>query len=322
LLDEIRSEVPGSWPEIEQFTRDAVAKFHRPGDGLTIALGPSGPQRCTDEMLAGCARLADELDIPIHIHVLETRMQAVSAQRMYGKTLPEHLRELGLLSPRVSFEHGIWLTPNDVELVRDAGVTIVHNPVSNLKLGSGICPVPTLLGEGVNVALGTDGMSSNDGNDMLWALKLASILHKVWEIDYEEWLGAQEAWQMATAAGAESAGYADDLGRIAPGFHADVVLLDLESLGFTPLNDPLKQLALGATARDVASVMIGGRWVMRERALIGIDEEAVLDEARERGRDVVSRYDAGFEVGRKLLDALRAGWWEAFSTDVGVLRKL
>jgi guanine deaminase len=273
-------------------------------------------------MLAGCARLADELDLPIHIHVLETRMQAVSAQQMYGKTLPEHLHELGFLSPRVSFEHGIWLTPRDIELVRDAGVTIVHNPVSNLKLGSGICAVPTLLREGVNVALGTDGMSSNDGNDMLWALKLASLLHKVWGIDYEEWLGAADAWQMATAAGAEAAGYRDDLGRVAPGFRADLVLLDLESLGFTPLNDTLKQLALGATARDVASVLVGGRWVLRDGVLTGIDEDAVLAEARERGRDVVARYDAGFEVGRKLLDALRVGWLEALRADVGVERSM
>ena len=322
LLDEIRREQPGSWPEIETFTRDAVAKFHRPEEGIAIGLGPSGPQRCTDEMLAGCARLADELDLAIHIHVLETRMQAVSAQQLYGRTLPEHLHELGFLSPRVSFEHGIWLTPHDIELVRDTGVTIVHNPVSNLKLGSGVCPVPMLLDEGVNVALGTDGMSSNDGNDMLWVLKLASLLHKLWGSDYEEWLGAADAWEMATAAGAEAAGLRDDLGEIVPGFRADLVLLDLDSLGFTPLNDPLKQLALGASHRDVASVLVGGRWVLRDRVLTGIDEGAVLAEARERGRDVVARYDAGFEVGKKLLDALRAGWLDAFRTDVGVDRSL
>src|SRR5436305_12616350 len=109
-------------------------------------------------MLAGCAALADELDLVVHIHVLETRMQALSGRRMYAATLVEHLDALGFLGPRISFEHGIWLTPGDVELVRDRGVTIVHNPVSNLKLGSGICPVPTLLAQGVNVALGTAGI--------------------------------------------------------------------------------------------------------------------------------------------------------------------
>ena len=166
LIDRLERDRPPAWPEWEAFTRRAVERFHRPDEGISICPAPSGPQRCTDEMLAGSAALAEELDLAIHIHVLETRMQAVSAQKMYGETLPEHLAELGFLSPRVSFEHGIWLTPGDIELVAAHGVTIVHNPVSNMKLGSGICPVPDLLAAGVNVALGTDGMCSNDGNDM------------------------------------------------------------------------------------------------------------------------------------------------------------
>jgi nitrite reductase/ring-hydroxylating ferredoxin subunit len=125
-------EKPPSWDEWADVTRRAVERYHRPDEGISICPAPSGPQRCTDEMLAGCAALADELDLMIHIHVLETRMQAVSGRRMYGRTLPEHMDALGFLSPRVCFEHGIWLTPSDVELVRDRGVTIVHNPVSNL----------------------------------------------------------------------------------------------------------------------------------------------------------------------------------------------
>ena len=130
-------------------------------------------------------------------------MQALSGRKMYGKTLPEHMQALGFLGPRVNFEHGIWLTPRDIEIVRDTGTTIVHNPISNMKLGSGICPVPRLLDHDVNVALGTDGMSSNDGNDMFAVLKVAGLLHKLWDIDYERWLGAREAWRMATAGGAE-----------------------------------------------------------------------------------------------------------------------
>src|SRR5262249_4924739 len=150
-----------------------------------ICPAPSGPQRCTDEMLAGTTALAEELDLAVHIHVLETRMQALSAQQLYGRTLPEHLADIGFLSPRVSFEHGIWLTESDIELIAGKGITVVHNPVSNMKLGSGICPVPELLAAGVNVALGTDGMCSNDGNDMYATVKAAALLHKLWDIDYE-----------------------------------------------------------------------------------------------------------------------------------------
>jgi 5-methylthioadenosine/S-adenosylhomocysteine deaminase len=321
LIARLEREKPPSWPESEAFVRRAVERFHRPDEGVSICPAPSGPQRCTDELLAGSAALADELDLALHIHVLETRMQAVSAQRMYGRTLPEHLDTLGFLSQRVSFEHGIWLTPHDVELVRDRGVTIVHNPVSNMKLGSGICPVPTLLAAGVNVALGTDGMCSNDGNDMYGAVKTAALLHKLWEVDYEQWLGAEEAWQMATGGGAAAAGDRDGLGRIEPGRHADLVLLDLDSIPFTPLNDALRQLALGTTTLAVRSAIVGGRFSLRDGELTGIDEAAILAEARELAGEIVGRHDEAFEVGRELLASVRAGWLEAMRTGVGVERK-
>jgi 5-methylthioadenosine/S-adenosylhomocysteine deaminase len=322
LIEQLEREKPPSWNEWADVTRRAVERFHRPEEGISICPAPSGPQRCTDEMLAGCAALADELGLMIHIHVLETRMQAVSGQRMYGRTLPEHLDSLGFLSPRVCFEHGIWLTPSDIELVRDRGVTIVHNPVSNMKLGSGIAPVPQLLGRGVNVALGTDGMCSNDGNDMFATLKTAALLHKLWEIDYQEWLGADEAWRIATVGGAVAAGDRDGLGILEPGRRADMVLLDLDSLVFTPLNDALRQLALCSTTLALSSVLIGGEWRVRDGRVTGVDEAAVLAEARKRGPEIVARHDEGFQAGRELLASLRAGWLAAMKTPVGVERKL
>jgi cytosine/adenosine deaminase-related metal-dependent hydrolase len=322
LLDRLEREKPAPWDEWRDIARRAVERFHRPDEGISICLAPSGPQRCTDEMLVGCATLAGELDLMIHIHVLETRMQAVSSQQMYGRTLPEHMDAIGFLSPRVCFEHGIWLTTSDLDLVRDRGVTVVHNPVSNMKLGSGIAPVPELLRHGVNIALGTDGLSSNDGNDMFAALKIASLLHKLREVDYEQWLGAREAWAMATTGGATAAGDPTGLGAIEPGRRADLVLLDLDSLVFTPLNDPLRQLALGSTTLAVSSVMVGGEWRLRDGRITGIDEAAVLGEGRARGAEIVARHDEGFRIGQELLASVRAGWLKAMRTDVGTERKL
>jgi 5-methylthioadenosine/S-adenosylhomocysteine deaminase len=322
LVERLEQDKPPTWDEWERFCRDAVERFHRPDEGISIALGPSGPQRCTDEMLAGCAALAEELDLVIHIHVLETRMQAVSGKRMYDKTLVEHMDALGFLSPRVCFAHGIWLTPGDIALARDRGVTIAHNPASNLKLGSGLAAVPRFLAEGVTVALGTDGMSSNDGLDMFASLKLASLVHKLWGIDYQQWLGAKDAWQLATVGGARAAGDAEGLGRIEPGRRADLVLLDLESHVFTPLNDPLRQLALGSSTLAVDSVLVGGEWRVRGGRMTGVDEADVLAQAREKGREIVNRFDEAFELGQQLLESLRAGWVEALATDVGVERKL
>lgn len=318
LIERLEREKPPTWDEWEAFTRRAVQRHHRPEEGISIGLGPSGPQRCTDHFLQASCALADELDLQIHIHVLETRMQALSGQKMYGRTLPEHLKALGFLGPRVNFEHGIWLTEGDIELVRDSGTTIVHNPISNMKLGSGICPVPTLLRHDVNVALGTDGMSSNDGNDMFAVLKVAGLLHKLWDIDYERWLGAREAWRMATAGGAQAAGDVGGLGRIEAGRRADLVLLDLDSAVFTPLAAPLHHVVFGSTTTAVSHVMIGGRWVLRDGAVIGVDEPAILAEIREAAKSVLSRHDEAWEIGEALLAGVRTGWLEALRSDVGV----
>jgi 5-methylthioadenosine/S-adenosylhomocysteine deaminase len=309
------------WPEWETFSRYAVENYHRPDDGISIALGPSGPQRCTDEMLTACAALADELDLTIHIHVLETRMQALSGIKMYGKSLPAHMHEIGFLGPRVSFEHGIWMTEADIQLVRETRTSITHNPISNMKLGSGIAAVPVLLDNGINVAMGTDGMSSNDGNDAYATLKVAGLLHKLWDIDYERWLGAREAWAMATQGGAQAAGQ-DDLGSLEPGKRADLVLLDLESRVFTPMNDPLQHIVFSSTTSAVHSTMVGGRWVVRDGKITGVDEAAILAEGRELGRGVLERHQEAFELGDQLMASVRAGWLEALNTDVGINRSV
>jgi 5-methylthioadenosine/S-adenosylhomocysteine deaminase len=321
LVDRLERDKPPSWEEWERFVRRAVDRFHQPEEGISICPAPSGPQRCTDEMLVGCAALVDELGFPIHIHVLETRMQAAFGQKMYGKTLVEHMDAIGFLGPRVCFAHGIWLTPRDIEIVRDRDVSIAHNPVSNMKLGSGIAAVPALLAAGVNVALGTDGMSSNDGLDMFASLKQAALLHKLWGIDYERWPGAVEACRLATIGGARPAGDEDGLGLLEPGRRADVVMLDLESHVFTPLNDPLRQLALGTSTLAVDSVLVGGEWKLRGGRLVTVVEADILARAREVGSEIVCRFDEAFELGRQLLAPLRSGWLEALRTDVRVQRK-
>jgi cytosine/adenosine deaminase-related metal-dependent hydrolase len=191
-----------------------------------------------------------------------------------------------------------------------------------MKLGSGICPVPELLRAGVTVALGTDGMSSNDGNDMFATLKIAGLLHKLWEIDYAEWLGARETWQMATTGGAAAVGASDELGRIEPGRRADLVLLDLDSRVFTPLNDPLNHVVFSSSTQAVRSSIVGGRWALRDGELTGVDEHAILGEARELGQSVLSRHDEAFAQAQRLLEPLRAGWLSTLAADPGVRRSV
>jgi 5-methylthioadenosine/S-adenosylhomocysteine deaminase len=321
LCAELERETPPAWSDWRQLARSAVARFHRPEEGISIGLGPSGPQRCTDEMLAGCAALAHDLDLVVHIHVLETRMQALSGRRLYGTTLPEHLDEIGFLGERVNFEHAIWLTDHDIDLVASSGTGIVHSPISNMKLGSGISPVPLLLRRGVNVALGSDGMSSNDGNDLYATLKVAGLLHKLWAVDYEEWAGAREAWRIATAGGAQPMANAG-VGRLGPGAHADLVLLDLDSLPFTPLNEPVNHIVFSTTRAAVHSTMVGGRWVLRAGETVGVDEGAILAEARELAPAVLARHARAFETAERLVAAVRRGWHEALESELGMTRLL
>jgi 5-methylthioadenosine/S-adenosylhomocysteine deaminase len=149
---------------------------------------------------------------------------------------------------------------------------------------------------------------------MYATLKVAGLLHKHPGVDYHEWLGATEAWAMATAGGAQPMGQTD-VGRIAPGARADLVLLDLDALAFTPLNDALKHVVFSSTRTALRDTMVGGRWVVRDGRVTGVDEAAVLAEARERATSVLARHDEAFQIGDELLTAVRAGWLEALHGD-------
>jgi len=232
-------------------------------------------------LLREVKRLSDERDVPIHSHVLETRLQAVQAQMTHGKSLIEYLDELGLLGPRLTLIHAIWLSARDIDLLGTHGCSVVHNPLSNMKLGSGVCPVRRLLDAGVNVALGTDGMTTSDTVDLIEAIRAASLLHKISGSDCADWLSADEVFDMATIAGARSGLMAHELGTLEPGKRADIILLDREAWGFLPHIDPVRQLAFAGNAEAVRTSMINGRIVMRDRRILTVDERALKAEFAE-----------------------------------------
>lgn len=168
-------------------------------------LGPSAPQRCSPELLIGIDEIARDFDLEFHIHVLETRTQAVTAGEFYGKTMVEYLHALGVLNNRVTMAHGIWMTDSDIAVLADTGTSVSHNPISNLKLGSGIAPWRKYLNAEVNLGIGTDGMSSSDTARMSEAVKAAALLHKVTGPDRRQWPTAQEVLTAGTLGGARSA---------------------------------------------------------------------------------------------------------------------
>lgn len=162
------------------------------------ALGPTIPLHCSDEFLVACGRLSEEFDVGLQTHLAESKTQAVLGYTKYGKSLTAHLQTLGLLNPRFSAAHGIWLDDDDIARMAAAGASVSHNPMSNLRLGSGVAPARAYLTAGVRLGIGTDGTNSADGQNMFEALRLASYLSRIGDADYEQWLSVEEVFRAAT----------------------------------------------------------------------------------------------------------------------------
>lgn len=309
--------LPGRADQVALF-RDLHARWHGK-DAIRIILGPCGPQRCSRGLLEEVAQLSSSLDLPIHCHVLETKTQAVTGQRKYNQTLVGYLRDVGVLTHRLTMNHAIWLTDDDIAMMGEARCSISHNPLSNLKLGSGVSPIRKLLRAGVNVALGCDGVASADTADMFAAFKAAALLHKIGTHDYREWVSAHEVMHMATHAGARSGLMDAALGALEPGRQADIILLDRHHWGFLPLHDPVQQIAFSAGSEAVQTSIIAGRVVMRDRRLTLIDEDVLREEiaaAAERfRRDACPRMSEGAAVVRPWLDRM---YERATAMDVGL----
>lgn len=303
-----------------QLTDAVRRRWHGVENRLMVGLGPSGPQRCSDRQLQLSAEYAARHDLHIHIHTLETKMQAYSGQLYYGKTIVQHLADLEFLSSRVSLNHAIWLTEHDIELIAESGASTTHNLLSNFKLGSGISPVPEMLARGINVSLGTDGKSSNDSQDMYEVVKTVALVHKTQQPEFETWLGAPEAWRMGTVGGAKSVGMEGQVGTIAAGQRADLVLLDLATVPFIPLNNPLYQLVYCLPSRSVDTVVVEGQVVVKDGLLTRVNEGDLLREGAELGRSYVSRSEPAFELAHGIFPSVAAGYRHAVNQDVGVHR--
>jgi 5-methylthioadenosine/S-adenosylhomocysteine deaminase len=251
-----------------------IDTFHAPEKLTTACPGPSAIQRCTDELLIGAAELARKKNLPIHIHLAETKAQAVMGIPLYGTSLLQHLASIGVLRPNLSLAHSVWIEPADIELFAKSGATPVHNPASNLRIGSGLAPVKQFFSAGVNVALGTDGSASNDGQNMFDALRLAALIHNQAGSDFNRWVTPVQALGMATRNGARAFGL--DVGMLAPGMLADLVLLRRDTPAFTPLNDVMGQLVFCENGSSVDTVIVNGEVVVEAGRPTKVDEQEVL----------------------------------------------
>jgi guanine deaminase len=279
---------PEPWREEVQ---EIIGRLRRGRSLSGLMLGPSSPLNCSDGLLREVAAMAQRLDLGIHTHLLETRLQSWAAARLYPGTLCGHLAKLGFLSSRLSAAHGVWLTDREIDLLAASGASVVHNPASNLKLGSGIAPVAKLRNRGVNVALGTDGGDTSDTYSIFEQMKLAACLSRVAGTNPDDWVTAEDALAMGTVNGAEAIpAWRGKIGRIKSGYRADLVLLK-PGLRLRPLTDPVRQLVFSAGGGDaVHTVLVDGKIVLEAGRLTGVDENALSRRIEPLGKKMYRLY--------------------------------
>jgi 5-methylthioadenosine/S-adenosylhomocysteine deaminase len=245
---------------------------------LSFAFGPHAPYSTRDATLARVATLAAELDAPVQMHVHETAEEIRDSIAQHGCRPLARLDGLGLLSPRFQAVHMTQVAPEDLERLARNQAQVLHCPTSNLKLAAGFCPVRTLTGAGINVALGTDGAASNNTLDLFAEMRLAALLAKGSSGDPTA-LSAHAALRMATLGGAEALGLADRIGSLEPGKDADMIAVDMRRLACSPVYDAHSALVYTASGSAVTHAWVEGRLLLEERRLLTLEHEALLGEA-------------------------------------------
>jgi 5-methylthioadenosine/S-adenosylhomocysteine deaminase len=276
-------DFPTVWArDADEYLAKGIAVHDRFRDEplVTTAFAPHAPYTVADGPLERIAVLAEELDIPVHMHVHETADEVREGVARHGRRPLARLEDLGLLTPRLVAVHMTQLEEAEIRRVAECGAQVVHCPESNLKLASGFCPVSRLLAAGVPVALGTDGAASNNDLNMLGEMRTAALLGKAQAGDPSA-VPAQQALAMATLHGARALGLDGVIGSLVPGKAADLVAIDLGRIETQPLYHPLSQVVYAAGRHQITDVWVAGRHLLKDGVLTTLDETAVLARARE-----------------------------------------
>lgn len=255
--------------------RNLHKNYMNAADGrITIMAGPHAPYTCSDDYLKSVMCLAEEINVPIHIHLSESKGEVEDSIKKYGKSPIEHMEELGLFKFKTLAAHCVHLSENDIDILAKYNVSVANNPGSNLKLGNGFAPVKTLLDKGVNVALGTDGASSNNNQNMFEEMNLASIINKSLCNDTTV-IPAMKSIEMATLNGAKAMGLKSQ-GAIEVGNKADIIAVDFHKPHLYPKLDMVSSIVYSAQASDVSDVIVNGKILMENYELKTIDLENVI----------------------------------------------
>ncbi|CAN5582026.1 amidohydrolase family protein [soil metagenome] len=293
-------------------------------DRIRAAVSISAPQRVSLDYFAALDDLARRHGIPLYAHFLESKVQrALMTQqdRFAGRSLIGYTANAGLLTPHTNVIHAVWVDDKDLATIAECGATVVHNPISNLRLGSGVLPWRGMLDHGIPVALGTDEAICDDSVNVWTVAKIAGLIHNVSGLDSDDWPTPTEVLDALWRGGA-SATRRDDLGAVAPGMLADLALVDLHAIAFTPLNDLREQLVHCEDGRDVVLTMVAGQVVAEHGHVTSVDEKALLDEARELFAAKLPAIHTARSSSAELYSAYQHIVRRAAATDVGFTRWL
>lgn len=286
--DCVKENPEQAFRHIEKIIRDR-AQNHR----LSIMTGPNTPPlNTTPELLKAIRRFAADHLLGISAHVAESRSVVEFTRDKYRKSgVVEFLHEYGIPGPTSIFAHAVHVSDSEIQILKESGTSVSHNPVSNMMLGDGVAPVVEMMKRGVNVALGTDGAASNHSQDLFETMKCASLLQKVHHQD----AGVIEPYailRMATSGGAKALGLSSVCGTLEIGKKADLILIEVETLHQQPVNDIFSQLVHCGKATDVRTVIVDGDIIMKERQLMRLDVPEVLDRAKRANSDLMRRLRA------------------------------
>jgi cytosine/adenosine deaminase-related metal-dependent hydrolase len=299
-----------------------IARWDGAADGrMGAALSCSAPQRVTVPYIQALSALAARHDLPFNCHILETKLQRVLGEERYGRSLVRLVHDLGVLDERMVVIHAIWVDEADMALMAQAGATVAHNPLCNLRLGSGVMPFRELRDAGVPICIGTDEAVADDAINPWAALKMAGLVHTLTDADYRAWPTAPQILRCMFAGGARALRW-PDIGRLEPGARADIALLDLDTLPFTPLNDVHRQLVFCEPSSSVRFTIADGRVLFEDGRVTTVDEAALRREARELATEYRKSFAPAIEEARRLEPYYREMVLRAHARDVGMRRRI
>lgn len=278
--------------------KSVYSKWQGTSDRLNVILSPNAPQRVTPDLLEQIAMLSEQHNIPIHSHMLETRIQAITGPELYGESIIQYSKRHGILTERTTIGHGVWLDRADMELIAETGASVSHNIVCNHRLCSGIANVREMIEVGIPIAIGSDGMETFNLFDVI---KMTGLVHSVVDTQYKCYPKAHDVLKWATHGGAQAAGLQGTIGAIAPGYKADFVLYDLNTVSFTPRHELPIHLVYAEHGKSIRKVFVNGKIIVENDRITTLNEQDILAELRDLMPDYLSHRNDCHKASHQIL---------------------